>query len=219
MSPAVYPFTPAELSEIEKAIGHTFRDKQLLAVAFTHASLSPAYRSNERLEFLGDAVLQLAVTEMLYDRVDADEGKLTEMRKQYVSRPALERAESRARLMRFLRHAGGEENVGGKTASNLIEATIGALYLDGGSRAARSFLKKFLSEIETENYKTLLQEFVQEREKKIPCYHVCDAEDGFVCTVSAMGVSATGMGTSKKVAETAAAKALYFTLTQKNQRG
>ena len=111
--------------------------------------------------------------------------------------------------MRFLRHTGGAENIGGKTASNLVEAVIGALYLDGGMTAVHAFLKKFLSEIDTENYKTLLQELVQEREKKIPYYHVRETEGGFECTVSAMGLSATGMGASKKAAETSAARALW----------
>ncbi len=210
--------TEEEYREIEKALGYRFRDRRLLDTAFTHSSYAylTGAESNERLEFLGDAVLQLAVTEMLLATHKEDEGKLTELRKQYVSRPALEQAEARADLMRFLRHAGGEENIGGKTNSNLFEAVLGAIYLDGGGRSAKAFLKRYLMKIENENYKTILQEYVQGEGKTIPHYRVSEEESGFRCTVSALNLSATGMGGSKKAAETAAAKALYQKLKKRN---
>ena len=208
--------TDFPFSEIEEKLGYTFRDKALLYTAFTHSSYAyeNGTESNERLEFLGDAVLQLAVTEMLLLRSNADEGKLTELRKQYVSRPALEKAEGRARLMGYLLHTGGEENIGGKTRSNLFEAVIGALYLDGGMEAAQKFLKMYLSEIEMENYKTILQEYVQERHMPAPDYKTCEEDGKFVCTVSALGESAAGRGLNKKAAETDAAKRLYEKLVR-----
>ena len=204
-------WTEKEFGEAERVIGYRFRDRSLLLTAFTHSSYAAATgaESNERLEFLGDAVLQLVVTEMLIRRSSEDEGALTELRKQYVSRTALDGAEERTGLMRFLRYFGSESNVGGKTRSNLFEAVAGAVYLDGGLEAARQFLKEHLLRIETENYKTILQEYVQERENKTPVYRTQEAEEGFFCKVTALGVSAEGAGSSKKAAETAAAKALY----------
>ena len=93
-------------SELESAIGYSFKDRALLKTCFTHTSYTNfcGEENNERLEFLGDAVLGLAVTEMLYHGDKADEGKLTERRKQFVSKPALEKAERKVGLMRFLRY-------------------------------------------------------------------------------------------------------------------
>ncbi len=194
----------------EEAIGYRFRDRALLRTCFTHATYANEHggESNERLEFLGDAVLQLAVTEALYGAKASDEGKLTELRKQFVSKPALERAEARLGLMRFLLYAGGESNVGGKTASNLMEAVIGGVYLDGGFGAAQELLGRCLEEIESENHKTRLQEYVQGRIQELPRYEVQGVQGRYECVATALGKSARGEGESKKAAETAAAKAL-----------
>lgn len=201
----------------EEAIGYTFKDRILLKTCFTHKSYTNfcGEENNERLEFLGDAVLGLAVTEMLYHGDKADEGRLTERRKQFVSKPALEAAESKAGLMRFLRFSGGEENVNGKTASNLFEAVTAGIYLDGGTEEVKRFLKRYLSQIETENYKTMLQEYVQERTKSTPFYSVREENGGYSCRVAALGLEATGTGESKKAAETGAAKNLYTKLTER----
>ncbi len=195
----------------EEALGYAFSDRALLLAAFTHSSYANAHGGvcNERLEFLGDAVLQLIVTERLFREHGEDEGVLTELRKQYVARPALERAERRAGLMPFLRHAGGESNLGGKTPSNLFEAVAGAIYADGGLAPAKRFLKRFLTVTGTENFKTYLQEYVQERAKEAPVYTTRETEEGFHAEVFALGSRAEGDGTSKKAAETAAAKALF----------
>ncbi|MDE5897007.1 MAG: ribonuclease III, partial [Clostridia bacterium] len=156
----------------EQAIGYAFRDRALLKTCFTHRSYTNycGEPNNERLEFLGDAVLGMCVTEKLFLDCAADEGKLTELRKQYVSKNALSRAEAKAGLMRFLRYSGGESNVNGKTASNLFEAVVAGIYLDGGIDEVKKFLTRFLTVTETENYKTLLQELVQERTKSTPAY-------------------------------------------------
>ncbi len=208
-------WTESTYALAEEAIGYAFSDKALLLRCFTHSTYAGREASNERLEFLGDAVLQLIVTEMLYRTSGADEGKLTETRKQYVSQRALETAESRVRLMRFLRHAGGESNVGGKTRSSLFEAVLGGIYLDGGMGEAERFVSRFLSEIETDNYKTLLQEYVQERQRATPHYATSETEAGYRCTVTALGASAEGEGGSKKEAETQAAKRLYRYFSEK----
>ena len=210
-------FRDKDLSEAEKAIGYTFKDKELLTTCLTHKSWSNSFggKDNERLEFLGDAVLEFIVTEELYKNTTSDEGALTGMRQQYVSQSALEAACERAELKRFLRYSGGESNVGGKTASNLFEAVLGGIYLDGGMEQARGFLSRFLEFQQQDNYKSLLQEYVQEREKKTPVYTSEESDGGYTCIVKALGYEAQGHGTSKKTAETEAAKALYKILTER----
>ncbi len=212
-------FTAADLRGAEEAIGYSFRDRNLLAMCLTHKSYSNANGGgdNERLEFLGDAVLELCVTEQLYLHNGAAEGELTVLRQRYVSQSALEAACDRAGLMRYLRHSGGENNVGGKTASNLFEAVLGGVYLDGGMEEAKKFLWRYLALTELENFKTLLQEYVQERAKRTPVYETRAAGSGYVCTVSALGKSARGDGESKKAAETQAARQLYRNLTERER--
>lgn len=203
----------------EERIGHSFRDKALLLTCFTHRSYANAFggEDNERLEFLGDAVLQLAVTERLYRAFSGDEGALTELRKRLVSKRALTAAEERAGLMEFLRHSGGDENLGGKTESNLFEAVVAGLYLDGGMEAVGTFLDRYLVFTDTENYKTMLQEYVQECVKDTPCYETRATDGGFSCKVRALGRSAKGTGASKRAAETAAAKELLRILTEREK--
>ena len=205
-----------DVKAAEQAVGYTFKDKELMKSCFTHRSWSNKNggADNERLEFLGDAVLELIVTEELYRNSRSREGTLTEIRQQFVSQSALEAASERAGLMRFLRYSGGENNVGGKTASNLFEAVLGGIYLDGGMTEARKFMERYLEFQETENYKSLLQEYVQERTKKTPNYTLAEKEGGYTCTVTALGVEGSGEGSSKKAAETAAARALYRKLTE-----
>lgn len=213
MSEREFPFR-----EAEAVLGHSFGNRDLLLTAFTHTTYANRFggESNERLEFLGDAVLELLVTERLLRTCGEDEGTLTDLRKDYVSQTALEEAEKRAGLMRFLRFEGSEENIGGKTPSNLFEAAVGAVYLDGGLTAAGSFAWSYLSIVKTENYKTLLQELVQKRSKTAPRYQTVEEDGRFVCTVSAMGAEASGEGSGKKAAETAAASVLYQKLSKGN---
>ena len=194
----------------EKALGYTFKDKSLLKQCFTHKSFGENNHEpdNERLEFLGDAVLQLAVSESLYLKEDTDEGSMTETRKRYVSREALTQAAEKAGILKFLRYAGGEDTIGGKTPSNLFEAVVAGIYLDGGMNAARAFLKRYLEESAFCNYKSLLQEYVQERAKRPPEYATREREDGYGCTVRALGKEAEGFGKSKKLAEVSAAEKL-----------
>ncbi len=203
----------------EAAIGYVFRDKQLLSACFTHKSYTNLFggENNERLEFLGDAVLEFCVTEELYLRSSADEGALTEYRQKLVSQAALEQAAERAGIKRFLRYMGSEHNVGGKTASNLFEAVVGGIYLDGGIEPVRDFLHRFLEVTTDRNYKTLLQEYVQERTKHIPDYSVREEDGGYCCLVRALGEEACGRGESKKAAETAAAKELYQILSTRQK--
>ena len=194
----------------EQALGYVFQNKSLLKQCFTHKSFADNSHEphNERLEFLGDAVLQFAVSESLYLREDTDEGRMTEMRKRYVSREALNKATAKAGILKFLRYAGGEDTIGGKTPSNLFEAVVAGIYLDGGMNAARAFLKRYLEEDEFCNYKSLLQEYVQERTKNKPEYSTRQTDGGHGCTVRALGKEAEGFGKSKKLAEVSAAEQL-----------
>ena len=208
-------WTEEELCAAEETLGHKFSDRALLRTCFTHASLvNSGEVSNERLEFLGDAVLELYVTEKLYRDSGAREGELTELRKRFVSREALSAAEARLGLVRFLRYAGGEDALRGKTASNLFEAAVGAIYLDGGMSAAKAFLARTLEETEPENFKSALQELVQKYEHATPVYETEAAENGDKSTVRALGREAQGAGANKKAAEVAAAKILYGILSQ-----
>ena len=102
----------SDLAGAEQALGYRFRDKRLLEICFTHASVT-GEESNERLEFLGDAVLELYVTEKLYHSSAAREGELTELRKRYVSRDALSAAEEKLGLLSYLLYSVGEDALKG----------------------------------------------------------------------------------------------------------
>lgn len=216
-------WTSDTAAEAERAIGYTFRDKELLKRCFTHSSYAnvTSEASNERLEFLGDAVLGLCVSEKLFrDNRGFDEGELTDVRQEYVSQTALTESEKKAGLMRFLRYSGGEGNVGGKTPSSLFEAVVAGIYLDGGQKAANDFILKFAVRAEEKNYRSLLQELVQSKVRQSGGNAVGYAgreENGeYVCTASALGVSATARANYKKAAEKAAAEALYQLLARES---
>ena len=148
-------FTKEILTSAEKSIGYTFKDKELLKTCFTHSSYSNMLKMksgeevehNKRLEWLGDAVLQLYVTDKLYHENAAAVGELTTLRQTYVSEEALTPNEKKLELTEYMRHSGGKDNVEGKTLSNLFEAVVGALYLDGGYREAKRFLDHCLTKM------------------------------------------------------------------------
>lgn len=209
-------FSEEDFNRIQTLIGYRFSDLEILKTCFTHKTYSNVYggSDNERLEFLGDAVLQFCVTDELYRHCGDDEGKLTELRQRFVSQTALEQACQRACLMHYLRYMGSTQNVGGKTASNLFEAVVGGIYIDGGLKEVKRFLARYLTVTQTKNFRALLQEYVQEQTKCVPCYCVEERDGTFYCIVTAMGRKAEGVGESKKIAETQAAKALYLKLTE-----
>ncbi len=212
-------FTKELLKEAEDAIGYSFRDRSLLWASLTHKSYSNVNggENNERLEFLGDAVLELIVSEWLYAAFpQAEEGELTTLRQQYVSKTALANLCKRAGFMRFLRYMGGARNLGSKTVESLPEAILGAVYLDGGLKEARAFVSRFVVAAHTENYKSLLQEHVQKHTKQTPVYALGEKKGKYVCTVSAMGETGEGEGQSKQAAEIAAAEKLYRKLTERS---
>jgi len=220
------------MQPLESRIHYKFRNSLLLAEALTHPSL--AYESqkphfdNQRLEFLGDAVLQLIVTEELYKRFpEATEGRLTKLRSRVVSRRALARFALAIQLGDYVMLGKGEEATGGRrrlsTLADAFEALIGAVYLDSGMELACALvLRLFEAEIgsmihspEERNPKGELQEHLQAIHPQAPVYRIIgesgpDHRRVFQAEVSWDSmVLATGKGKSKKDAETrAAAEAL-----------
>jgi len=216
------------MNPLEERIGHKFRNSLLLAEALTHPSLGHETQrhhfDNQRLEFLGDAILQLIITEHLYALFPREaEGKLTKLRSRLVSREALRRHATTLDLGQFLMMGRGEEACGGRertsTLADAFEALLGAIYLDTNLETARRFLLALaapdLAQIEVEpfdiNPKGHLQETLQAISPRSPVYELLsesgrEHEKTFVVRVIWEGVAlGEGFGRSKKQAETAAA--------------
>jgi ribonuclease-3 len=217
----------------QENLGIRFRREPLLEHAFVHSSYcneNPGlgYPSNERLEFLGDAVLNFVVTEKLYKEFpDLSEGELTEIRASLVCRDALAEMASSLELGGWLLLGRGEELSGGRTkASNLanaMEALIGAVYLDQGIGRTRRFivrqLKRDLEEIKAGrivlNYKALVQELIQGEGRPTPVYRLVEAigpdhDKQFTAEILVDGEAlGRGMGRTKKLAESRAARAAW----------
>ncbi len=220
----------ADLAALQTRLGYSFRDEGLLRLALTHPSVAHEQgvpvQHNQRLEFLGDAVLQLALTRELYEKFPTfDEGPLTKARAKLVNRRTLAVHGRGISLGEHLILSRGEESHGGRERSSTLadayESVIGAIFLDGGYEAARAFiLREFrpgfgeLSELPLlENPKGELQELLQAKSPDAPHYHVVSATGPdhdriFECTVHHAGAElARGSGKSKKAAESEAALA------------
>ena len=214
-----------EYEALERVLGHTFQNRALLETALTHTSFANEARHgtkhNERLEFLGDSVLSIVVAEYLFTHSSLPEGDLTRMRASLVCEAALFGFAQKIDLGRWLRLGHGEELGGGRTrpsvVSDAFEAVIAALYLDGGIEAARAFILPFVTSALTkqsaeEDYKTKLQEFVQQNPSERLRYVVAsqtgpDHDKHFVVEVHLnSNCIGSGEGHSKKQAEQAAAK-------------
>lgn len=213
---------------LAKQIGHVFSRPEILQQALTHSSIaSDRAFSNQRMEFLGDRVLGLVVANLLFSRFEKEEeGELSRRHSALVRREALARVALEIGLGRHIIIAKSEENSGGRANQNLLadacEALIGALYLDGGMRAAEDFIKRYWAPIIDEELsppkdaKTSLQEWVQERGLPLPDYRQIDRlglDHAPVFHVEAAiqgGLSAVGHGSSKRAAEQEAAEALLL---------
>jgi ribonuclease-3 len=227
-----------ELDDLQEQLGYQFRDAGLLRLALTHPSVAHEQglpiQTNQRLEFLGDAVLQLALTRELYERFPAfGEGPLTKARAKLVNRRSLAERSRQLRLGSQLILSRGEELSGGRerpsALADTFEALLGAIFLDGGFDAARDFiLRQFhgaMGELTAipilENPKGELQELLQSFSSEAPRYHVVSASGPdhdriFECTVRHDGVElARGRGKSKKAAEGEAALAALAQLREK----
>jgi ribonuclease III len=216
------------MEPLEEIIAYKFRNSLLLGEALTHPSL--AYETqrphfdNQRLEFLGDAVIQLILTELLFRIFPTfSEGKLTKLRSRLVSRKALRTYASRIHLGSYLLMGQGEEASGGRerssTLADAFEALIGAIYLDGGLAAAQHFLlahcQTAIQDVQDHpeeiNPKGELQEILQAISSSSPCYQIISQQGPDHCRTFEASVTwegldlGTGQGSSKKEAETSAA--------------
>lgn len=177
------------LEVLEERIGYQFREKALLKQALTHSSFTNEQKINkaknyERLEFLGDAVLELVSSEFLFrEHSQVPEGELTKLRASMVCEPSLAFCAKDLELGKFMRLGKGEESTGGRErdsiTSDAMEAVIGAIYLDGGMEPARTFIDRFiLSDLEDKQLfydsKSNLQELIQGKLKKEFCYELLE---------------------------------------------
>jgi ribonuclease-3 len=223
---------------LQDRLGHRFDDAGLLEQALTHRSARPGERGAdyERLEYLGDALLGFLVAEWLWrNDPTASEGDLTRRKQEVVRSEALEACARRLQLGAALRLGKGEEGTGGREKGSLLadafEAVLGAVYLDGGIRAARAFVHRHLRCVleqaaagATADSKTRLQEWTQARWHRTPEYRIV-ATDGpphapeFVAEVRlADRVMASGRGSTRKVAEQAAARLALSALETEDER-
>jgi ribonuclease-3 len=226
-----------ELANLQRILGVSFHDPSLLMQALVHSScinenptLAPA--SNERLEFLGDAVLGQVVAEKLYrDFPLFTEGEMTKLRAVLVRRDALTRMAKAISLGEYLSLGKGEEASGGRhkpaNLASALEAVIAAIFLDQGPSAAREFILKLLdTELQKAvsqdtgiDSKSELQELIQAKERQLPIYHVIEAtgpdhDRQFTIEVRlGKTVLGRGSGKNKKSAEAAAARSALKKLT------
>jgi ribonuclease III len=226
---------PSPFGALEAVLGHEFRDRGLLELALRHASwcnehANTGQEDNERLEFLGDAVLGLVVGQRLMTRFgELRQGELSKMRAQVVSEVGLSQAARKVDLGRWLSLGKGEEKSGGRTKPSILadafEAILAAVYLDGGFEAAEGMVTRLLAEristVEPNDFydfKTRLQETAQARLRATPTYRVVqelgpDHEKQFVVAVSITDEEwGRAVGKSKKEAEQMAAAEAHFKL-------
>jgi len=213
------------LDELIRNLGYVFRDESLLVTALTHRSKS--YNNNERLEFLGDAILGFIVAEILYSRFDeASEGQLSRFRSSLVKKDTLAHLARKFSLGDYLLLGTGELKSGGFRRDSILadamEAILGAMYLDGGIDGVRKLIKENLKSridqlslvgSDSKDPKTSLQEYLQARHLALPVYEVTttsgdDHSQNFEvsCSVEGLPEPVIGTGTSRRRAEQAAAQ-------------
>lgn len=216
-----------DLRELEKKIGYTFHNKSLFRQALTHSSYANEHKheglkDNERLEFLGDAVLEIVSSEFLFHNYpDMAEGEMTKLRASIVCEPTLAMCTHEIDLGSYLMLGRGEERTGGRNRDSIVsdamESVIGAIYLDGGFANAKEFICRFiLKDIEHKKLfydsKTILQEIVQSDYKGSEIEYVLTGENGpdhdkkfVVNLVVGDRTLGQGVGRTKKAAEQEAA--------------
>ena len=229
-----------DIKKFQEVIGYHFHDEKLLRQALTHSSFAnekhlKKHSDNERLEFLGDAVLEIISSEFLYKEYpDKPEGELTKLRASIVCEPTLALCTKDIALGEYLLLGKGEDQTGGRgrksILSDALEAVIGAIYLDGGFANAKEFIHRFvLNNVEHMQLfydsKTILQEIVQENGTQ-PVEYILTKEEGpdhnknFTVEARVNGkVMGQGSGHTKKAAEQEAAyQALLKLKQQENKR-
>lgn len=218
------------LDRLQAQLDYDFSDPVPATLALTHRSASR--RNNERLEFLGDALLDFVVAEMLYRRYpDASEGDLSRQRAAVVNKSALAKVGRGLDLGELLRLGTGESRSGGRQRDSIladtVEALIAAVYLDGGLEPCRAVVEHLLGALVAspklaesgKDFKTRLQELMQSRGLPLPQYLVVDItgeaheQTFFVeCSVESLAESARGSGASKRLAEQEAARLTLYAL-------
>ncbi|TDQ45262.1 RNAse III [Tepidicella xavieri] len=224
---------PPDLLALQTRIGHRFAQPALLLRALTHRSHSADHY--ERLEFLGDSVLGLAISTLLYERLSRQsEGDLSRIRANLVKQDTLHELAQRLDLPRLLRLGEGEVRSGGRQRPSILadalEALIGAVYLDAGFEAAHAVVRRLYAEVDLspgqsaqgKDAKTALQEWLQGRKMKLPTYHVVATHGQahrqtfeVLCEVTEWGCTARGQGPSRRAAEQVAAAAMLDLLKQR----
>lgn len=220
----------ANIAEVEQRIFYEFKNKELIKCALTHSSFVNELKINkwenyQRLEFLGDAVLELVSSEFLFDEYEnMSEGKMSKVRASMVCEPALSFCARKISLGELILLGKGEESGGGRERSSILsdvfEAIIGAIYLDGGIEEARKFIHKFVLDDVEDNQlfvdsKSILQETIQADNSKTLCYKLIsetgpEHDKSFEVAVYINDeCMATATGHNKKDAEQ---KAAYITL-------
>ena len=222
---------------LQQRTGHRFADTELLTRALTHRSFGADH--NERLEFLGDAVLSLAVSSLLFEHfAGSDEGDLTRVRAHLVREDSLHRVAVQLDLPDVLRLSEGEARGGGAQRPSILadalEALIGATFLDGGFDAARALVHRLFGEVIattdmgswSKDAKTELQEWLQARRLAVPVYSIratrgqAHAQTFEVdCSVPALGLVESGEGRSRRVAEQEAARRMLNALNASDKPG
>ncbi|MDR2239479.1 MAG: ribonuclease III [Zoogloeaceae bacterium] len=218
---------------IERAIGYVFRSRAILDQALTHRSHGAPH--NERLEFLGDSVLNCVIAQALYERFgDAREGDLSRLRANLVRQEALAEIAQRIALGERLRLGEGELKSGGfrrpSILADALEALFGAVFLDGGFEPARQTILDLYAPALTgldpersgKDAKTTLQEFLQGRRMALPQYQLratrgeAHAQEFEIeCLIPAFGIAATGRGSSRRAAEQEAARLAFEQVSAK----
>ena len=221
------------LAALQGRLQHRFQDPKLLARALTHRSFSAEH--NERLEFLGDAVLNLAVAALLYARLkDVPEGDLSRMRANLVKQDTLHHVAVELGLPGMMRLGEGEARSGGHKRPSILadalEAVIGAVHLDGGYQAAEQLVHRLFRDVEitpgmsaaAKDPKTELQELLQGRRMHLPVYRVVGTVGAahkqtfdVECEVAELGLVERGIGASRRAGEQAAAAAMLLVLKAK----
>lgn len=223
---------PAALADLQIRLGYAFRDTRLLLQAMTHRSFGADH--NERLEFLGDSVLNLVVAHLLFDRLASmPEGDLSRVRANLVKQETLHQLALHLELPGRMRLGEGELKSGGTRRASILadalEAVIGAVYLDGGFEAAQALVQRLFANVEIrpdmqaaeKDPKTQLQEWLQGRKLPLPRYTVIGTSGAahrqtfeVACEVPDLKKHERGTGASRRAAEQAAAAALLTILTQ-----
>ncbi len=222
--------SPSGLAALQRSLQYTFNQPALLVQALTHRSFSSDH--NERLEFLGDSVLSLAVSDLLFQRLALlPEGDLSRVRANLVRQETLHQLAVGLGLSEVIRLGEGEMRSGGQKRPSILadalESVIGAVYLDGGYAAAQGLVQRLFKSVEInqtmdaigKDAKTELQEWLQGRKMKLPLYRVVgtlgaahkqtfDVE----CEIGELNLAERGIGGSRRAGEQAAAAAMLQTL-------